>query len=112
MLPHKDNTIPKTSIGFSLHLASVLEEKLFSDFRTEMAQYFPFVVIPPQATASEYRSEKPLLFRTCIAAACHKDPNLQRQMGEELLKVVGERMILRGEKSLDLLQCILVLISW
>ena len=77
-----------------------------------MNRYFPFVVIPPQASAADFRKEKPLLFRTCVAAACHKDPSLQRQIAEELLRTIGDRMLLKGEKSLDLLQCILVLIAW
>lgn len=96
----------------SFQMAPVLEERLFSDFRTEMNRHFPFVIVPPQATTAAFREEKPFLFRVCIAAACHVDPALQRQMGEDLMKYVGDRMLLKGEKSLDLLQGILVFTAW
>ena len=107
----KEIAEPDTSI-FRASLASVLEEKLFSDFRTEMNQFFPFVMIPPQATAADYRKEKPFLFRSCIAAAFHRDPILQREISEELLRYIGERMLMKAERSMDLLQGILVLLAW
>lgn len=97
---------------FRTELAPVVEEKLFSDFRTSFNQYFPYVIIPPQATTAYIRDSKPFLFRTCIAVASHADPLVQRQIAEELLRYIGERMLLKAEKSLDILQGILVFISW
>ncbi|KAJ9499672.1 hypothetical protein H2202_004662 [Exophiala xenobiotica] len=97
---------------FRTELAPVVEEKLFSDFRTSFNQYFPYVIIPPQATTAYIRASKPFLFRTCIAVASHADPLVQRQIAEELLRYIGERMLLKAEKSLDILQGILVFISW
>ena len=97
---------------FRTELAPVVEEKLFSDFRISFNQYFPYVIIPPQATTASIRDSKPFLFRTCIAAASHADPVLQKQIAEELLRYVGERMLLKAEKSLDILQGILVFIAW
>ncbi|KAK4935066.1 hypothetical protein LTR10_023798 [Elasticomyces elasticus] len=97
---------------FRTQLPSAIEERLFSDFRTYMNGYFPYVVIPPEVSSASVRENKPFLFRTCIAVACHVDPPVQRQLGEELFRYIGERMLLKGEKSLDLLQGILVLVSW
>lgn len=97
---------------FPTTLAPALEERLFSDFQTEMIQHFPFVVVPPQATAATFRKEKAFLFRTCIAASCYADIALQRQLVEELMKYLGERLLLKAEKSLDLLQGLLIFIGW
>ncbi|KIX02452.1 uncharacterized protein Z518_08393 [Rhinocladiella mackenziei CBS 650.93] len=97
---------------FHTPLAPVMEEKLFSHFRTEMSQYFPFVVVPPDATAVAFKEGKPFLFRCCVTAACHPDPHVQRQLVEELLRYLGDRMLLNSERSLDLLQGVLVLIAW
>ncbi|KIW33082.1 uncharacterized protein PV07_04577 [Cladophialophora immunda] len=97
---------------FRVTLAPVLEEKLFSDFRTQMNIHFPFVVIPPHTTAVALREEKPFLFRTCITAAAQADPSLLRQLADELMRYIGERMLMKGEKSLDLLQGLLVFSSW
>lgn len=77
-----------------------------------MNQHFPFVVIPSIAGVFQFRKDHPFLFRACIAAASHTDPPLQMRLGEDLLKYVGERMLLCTEKSLDLLQGLLVVIAW
>ncbi|KAI1628076.1 hypothetical protein EDD37DRAFT_290559 [Exophiala viscosa] len=105
------NDADKTT-HFRTRLPPAIEERLFSDFRTYMNGYFPYVIIPPQVSSASVREEKPFLFRTCIAVACHVDPPVQRQLGEELFRHIGESMLLKAEKSLDLLQGILVLISW
>ncbi|KIX94678.1 uncharacterized protein Z520_09724 [Fonsecaea multimorphosa CBS 102226] len=97
---------------FRVTLAPVLEEKLFSDFRTQMNIHFPFVVIPPQATAVSLREEKRFLFRTCITAAAQADPPLLRQLADDLMRYIGEHILMKGEKSLDLLQGLLVFCSW
>jgi len=77
-----------------------------------MNQYFPFVVIPPLQGIFHFRQDHPFLFRACIAVAAHTDPLLQMRLGEDMLRYVGERMLLCTEKSLDLLQGLLVLIAW
>lgn len=97
---------------FRIQVPAEYEEKLFKVFRTEMNGYFPFVVIPPLQGIIQFRQERPFLFRACIAAAAHTDPPLQMRLGEDLLKYIGERMLLCTEKSLDMLQGLLVLIAW
>lgn len=77
-----------------------------------MNGYFPYVVIPPQDSSASIRENKPFLFRTCVAVASHVDPPVQRQLGDELFRYIGDRMLLKAEKSLDLLQGLLVLMSW
>ena len=89
---------------FSIAVSPVLEEQLFSTFRAHMNKYFPFVIIPPQATTAAIRNDKPFFFRTCTTSACHGDPLLQHSLGEELLRSLGDPKLLRGEKSLDILQ--------
>ncbi|KIW16859.1 hypothetical protein PV08_04049 [Exophiala spinifera] len=97
---------------FRTTVPPVVEERLFSDFRTTFNRYFPYVVIPPHETTASIRKEKPFLFRTCVSVACHADPVTQSQLAEELLRYIGERMLIKSEKSLDILQGLLVFISW
>ena len=103
---------PDADKFFRVTLPPALENKLFEDFKTNMQQYFPFVAIDPVAGPQKYRSEHPFLFRACLAAASHTDPALQLPLGEDLLRYVGECMLVRGEKSLDLLQGLLVFVAW
>ncbi|KAH0831781.1 hypothetical protein AYO21_06305 [Fonsecaea monophora] len=105
-------SVANASDSFRVTLAPVLEEKLFSDFRTQMNVHFPFVVIPPQTTAVALREEKPFLFRACITVAAQAEPSLLRQLADDLMRYIGEHMLMKGEKSLDLLQGLLVFSSW
>lgn len=77
-----------------------------------MSTFFPFVVIPEDETAESFRKRKPLLYKTCIAAAHHRNTTMQRQMSHDLLKSIAERVLVNSEKSLDLLQGILVFAAW
>lgn len=97
---------------FSVCIPEAYQEKLLEFFRTEMNHHFPFVVVPSVLTPGLFRQDHPFLFRACIAAAAHCDPPTQMRLGEDLLKTIGERMLVRSEKSLDLLQGLLVLIGW
>ncbi|EXJ53548.1 uncharacterized protein A1O5_13219 [Cladophialophora psammophila CBS 110553] len=108
----EEPTGAKTRGHFRVSLAPVLDEKLLSNFRTQMNIHFPFVVIPPQATAAALREEMPFLFRTCITAAAQADPLLLRQMADDLMRYIGDRMLMKGDKSIDLLQGLLVFSTW
>ncbi|EHY58925.1 Transcription factor opdL [Exophiala dermatitidis] len=110
VFPNAPSAEPHRSIFQTL--APMAEERIFSDFRTDMSQYFPFVAIPPSQTIAEIRRAKPFLFRACLTVACHGDLHLQRQMAHELSKQLGDCMLVRGDKSLDLLQGILILVAW
>lgn len=81
-------------------------------FRTVMVHRFPFVIIPPNVTAQELREKKPFLFLTVLAAASYENMPLQRQLGKEIKNVVGSRMILGGETSIEILQGILIYLAW
>lgn len=96
----------------ALDIPVVLEEKLLSDFRTAMAQQFPFVVITPEITTAALRRESPFLFLACITVAANAEPAAQGRLAHKLLNHLSEHMLFRCEKSLDLLQGLLVFISW
>ena len=98
--------------GFTVELSSSQQEKLFYEFRVDMARFLPFVIIPPNDTTDSFRKSRPVLFRACLATASHRDPPLQKALSEDTYRVIAERMLFEGQKSLDLLQALLVLISW
>ncbi|KAK4248168.1 hypothetical protein C7999DRAFT_13879 [Corynascus novoguineensis] len=89
-----------------------LANKLFVRYTTEMCRHLPGVVLPPDMTASELRVSKPILFLAIMAAASSEMSKLQRTLTKEIMQVYADRVIIRGNKSLELVQAILVSVIW
>ncbi|KAK9369480.1 hypothetical protein V1509DRAFT_619548 [Lipomyces kononenkoae] len=81
-------------------------------FRTEMAPYFPFVIVPTEFTVSEMRQKKPFLLRAIVMVTCLEDANRQLAMAKNIREYIGTSIVIKGEHSLDLLQGLLVCLSW
>ena len=87
-------------------------ENVLLEFKTNMAEQFPFVVIHPDSTPGSLGQERPLLWNAIIAAASHGDSDRQMTFGANLVEDLTTRLLLMAEKSLDLLQALLILIAW
>lgn len=81
-------------------------------FKTQMSWYFPFIVIPAETTAQTLRKERPFLFRTIILAVKHHQKWHRKEYWKEVVDYISLHIILRGEKSLDLLQGLLIYTAW
>jgi hypothetical protein len=104
---------PSTSQLFlELDLTVEEQELRLEIFRTEMAIFFPFVRIPASLSAYDVREQKPFFFATIMLAASSRSAYDLRTTGNKLLEYLGMRMLVHGEKSLDLLQGIMVYIAW
>ena len=82
------------------------------EFRSNMTEQFPFVVISPEETSQSLRSEKPLLWKAIMVAAAHGNCDRQLSLGANLMEDITSRLLFRAEKSLDLLQALLIFIAW
>ena len=87
-------------------------EILLLEFRSNMTEQFPFVVIRPEETSRSLRSEKPLLWKAIMVAAAHGNCDRQLSLGASLMEDITTRLLFRAEKSLHLLQALLVFIAW
>lgn len=76
-------------------------------FASRMLQYFPFMEMPPYSNSLDFRIEHPFLF-LCIIAVASKSTEQQVALGKEIRWIVGRKMIVDGERTLDLLQGLLV----
>jgi hypothetical protein len=99
--------------------ASVLDEidhdiqrDIFTEFRGVLNTFFPFVLLSPEESIDSLRQQRPNLYRACIYAGCRRYPVWQRQLAECILRSTGESMLVYGQRSLDLLQSLLVFVSW
>ena len=86
-------------------------ERLLRLFREDLAVHFPFVNVPDGSVENLHRL-RPVLVMAIIVAASFRSLSQQRQLAEKLSEYLSLHVLLRGEKSLDLLQGLLVLASW
>ena len=91
---------------------SEMEQRVFGEFIEGMNYFFPFVMLPTSESAATLRRTRPYLYRACVFAAARRYPVWQRQLAEGILRHIGEGMLVYGERSLDLLQSLLVFLSW
>ena len=80
-------------------------------FRTT-ASNSPFVIISPDTSLDHLRRQKPFLLLTILAMASLENLKLQKLLDQEIRDTLGRRVFASGEKSLDLLQGILVYLTW
>ena len=80
-------------------------------FRAHHAKFLPFVDIPQTLTARQLHAEKPYLSQA-IMATCPWSVSHQQRLGTLFRHEVGEAMVVRSEKSMDLLLGLLVFIGW
>ena len=92
----------------SLSDASVL----FYRYMRLMAPSMPFVVIPDGTDPWELAEQKPFLMQVITTVAYFHDLPKQQVMVKDLMRKISEKLLMRNEKSLEVLQGILVLIAW
>jgi hypothetical protein len=104
--PNSDN------IRFTrLELRPVILDHLLNEFR-KMQSYCPFVVIRKEWTNLYMTTERPFLLLAAIISASSKYPQLQRALTAEFKETLANRVIISEDRSLDLLQGLLVHLTW
>lgn len=87
--------------------------QLFQSYNENLVPHYPGVVFPTELTAEELRTMKPTLFLSVIAAAAAKtDSRLYSILNSEVLSAYAHRTVIRGEKSLELVQAMIVTSIW
>ncbi|KAL2841696.1 hypothetical protein BJY01DRAFT_217227 [Aspergillus pseudoustus] len=95
--------IERGLVNYALALES------FTRFVDQMADHIPLVVFPPGTQMDHIRRDRPILFHAIVAVSIGRfEPSAQSPLLQELYKTIAERVIVKGEKSLDLVQALLV----
>ncbi|OQE35172.1 hypothetical protein PENCOP_c014G04006 [Penicillium coprophilum] len=85
----------------------------FDRYIHQMAPELPFVVFPPGTTMGEVRRNKPYLFLAIIGAAIGVfNPDVQTILVNEIYRLIAEHVVVKGQKSLELVQTIMVCSIW
>ncbi|KUJ10553.1 uncharacterized protein LY89DRAFT_263864 [Mollisia scopiformis] len=112
----QDTTTPYLGPGrASLLQASPIEkgpDELLDLFRQNLARQVPFILIPELTTAEILAREKPFLYEAIIAAASYHDSVHQLALGKKFLARISENVVLLGNRNLDMLQGLMVYITW
>ncbi|KAI9836313.1 MAG: hypothetical protein M1837_003420 [Sclerophora amabilis] len=94
-------------------LTSDAAARMFDRYVHDLAPHLPAVVFPSETTAAEVRKTKPILFLAILSVGSGTtNPELQRVLTKEIFKVLAERIMCNGEKSLEIVQAILVATIW
>ncbi|OAQ66003.1 fungal transcriptional regulatory protein [Pochonia chlamydosporia 170] len=83
-----------------------------SIYTTEYAPNFPFVLIPSTMNPHSLHAESPGLFWAIMTAIAPQSFTLQQDVKTWFRQYIAEHMIVRQEKSLHLLQAILIHLAW
>lgn len=92
--------------------ASQDELPLFERFRNHMAPHFPFIDIADENLYNDYKRTSPFLFSVILLVADFHSLANQRAAQRAIVELLTRRIFVNNEKSLDLLQGILVLCAW
>jgi hypothetical protein len=87
-------------------------EEFLDTYRTKLEGLFPFVPIPPAATAAELRQKRPFLWKGLVTACCILDGARQKWLGDELAAEIGRVAVMEGGGGLDMLQGLQIFLSW
>lgn len=87
-------------------------EKLLQTFRI-MLKHFPCVALPPDATVMSLSKTKPFLLLAILSTASGSSALQGHTLyDEEFRKVLGLKFVAGGERTLELLQGLLIYTAW
>ncbi|TVY19923.1 Transcriptional regulator WAR1 [Lachnellula arida] len=106
--------VPQPSTGYVPLTYNTIqdEEDLLRVYKEQFAIRFPFIVLPPHATSSELRTQKPFLHRAIMLVASNRKRMQQVEMAKQLSMDIAGALILRGDRSLDMLQALVTYNAW
>lgn len=85
----------------------------FDRYVIEMGDEMPFVVFPPGTTMGKVRREKPTLFLAILGVAMGAiKKDLQMPLINESYRLIAEEVVIKGHKSLEIVQALLVVSIW
>jgi hypothetical protein len=87
------------------------DETLLAIYRNRMSTSLPFVIIPPGKTPRQLQATRPMLMKVITMVASVRHLRLVRGQGRAVMQHIFDAILMRSERSLDLLQGILVFLG-
>ncbi|KAJ5158647.1 uncharacterized protein N7500_008298 [Penicillium coprophilum] len=94
--------------------SSKIAEQIFHRYLDIFAPKYPIVVFPTGTTAELVQETKPLLFLSIMSIACagYCTITQQRDLANKVRLYLAERAVVRGEKSIELVQALQIVSFW
>lgn len=73
---------------------------------------FPYVIIPVTCSAAALIDQRPMLAQAVFIVTSWRKPARQSVLKASFLQELGHRYFVRSERSLDLLQALIVYFGW
>ncbi|KAF2095498.1 hypothetical protein NA57DRAFT_79221 [Rhizodiscina lignyota] len=85
------------------------EQQLLDNFIHNLLPHLPFIVFSNMPTVQDMRRNQPALFAAILAAsAASVSPSLAQSLAHRLDGLYAEKVVVNGEKSLDLVQALII----
>ncbi|KAL1889873.1 hypothetical protein Sste5346_008597 [Sporothrix stenoceras] len=104
--------ICRPEIGDTITDAVESDETLLQKYLTHMQPLAPIVVLPKSVTAAQLAVDRPFLFLAIRTVASVDNYRSMQGLMYQLINHVADYMLLRAERSLDLVQGLLTIMSW
>jgi hypothetical protein len=86
---------------------------IFDHFVNHMVQHFPIIAFPPGTTAPMIRRTKPILFLAILSVSSgYFDVGLQKALMREASRIYADAVIIKGDKSIELIQALQLSALW
>jgi hypothetical protein len=87
-------------------------DRVLDIFRDHFMPNFPFVVVDGATSARQLHEERPTVFRSIMMVAARLPVRRLEKMKREFLGYIGQRLLVEDGRTLDMLQGLLICISW
>jgi len=88
------------------------DENLLSIYMRQVCSFFPFVIISPGTTAAELQATRPFLMKAVRLVASLRSLRSMWGQNQSIMQYISDAVLLKSERSLDLVQGILVLLGY
>ncbi|KAJ4271337.1 hypothetical protein NW762_000039 [Fusarium torreyae] len=88
------------------------DDELLNIYRKELQILHPFVIIPKGVTAARLKATRPFLMSSIRMVTSFRSLRSMRAQMYHLMRHVADHMLIRSERSLDLLLGIIVIVAW
>ncbi|PYI03551.1 hypothetical protein BO78DRAFT_463234 [Aspergillus sclerotiicarbonarius CBS 121057] len=105
------DAVDRESRSCNINLNMKEAQDLLLQFR-QRKEYFPFIDLPEGTSAASMAASRPFLLLAILTVSLTRKPLLQKRMDERFRRVLSERIVFYGEKSMDYVQGLLVYMAW
>ncbi|OQV09831.1 hypothetical protein CLAIMM_13913 [Cladophialophora immunda] len=112
LLTALDAREPSPGCWVALRSACAHQCSMFLDRYRDMVEVVPFAIQLPPVPLDDLLSSSPILLLAAILTGSSSDPEFEKQAGEVYRHVLAHRVIVRGQKSMELLQSLLTYMLW